>query len=78
MHTIHVAGFQTVAIFMQNGVSGKSTPAVESISDAVKDTPHKVCIRQQHILVLVHVLGENSEHTYIRAYDFGSLSLWFG
>lgn len=44
MVTIHVAGFQTVAIFMQNGEEEKSVAAVDVISDTVKDSPHKVCI----------------------------------
>jgi hypothetical protein len=39
---IHVAGFQTVAIFMQTGHLEKSVAAVEAISDAVKDSPNKV------------------------------------
>ena len=40
---IHVAGFQTVAIFMQTGELEKSTAAIASIDDIVKDSPHKVC-----------------------------------
>jgi hypothetical protein len=39
---IHVAGFQTVAIFMQTGHLEKSVAAVEAISDAVEDSPNKV------------------------------------
>jgi hypothetical protein len=41
---IHVAGFQTVAIFMQTGYLEKSVAAVDPISDAVKDSPNKVCV----------------------------------
>lgn len=44
MVTIHVAGFQTVAIFMQTGVQEKLVAAPDAISDIVKDSPHKVCI----------------------------------
>lgn len=43
MVTIYVAGFQTVAIFMQTGVAENSVAAVDRISDAVMDSPHKVC-----------------------------------
>lgn len=39
MVTIHVAGFQTVAIFMQTGGPDKS---VDAISDTVRDSSHKV------------------------------------
>lgn len=44
---IHVAGFQTVAIFMQSGTSEKTKAAGDSIvevaiSDIVKDSLHKV------------------------------------
>lgn len=44
MVTIHVAGFQTVAIFMQTGDLEKSAAAVDSISDIVEDSPNKACI----------------------------------
>lgn len=40
--TIHVAGFQTVAIFMQTGDLEKSMDAVDMVSDVVKDSPNKV------------------------------------
>lgn len=40
--TIHVAGFQTVAIFMQTGGPDKSMVAVDAISDIVRDSSHKV------------------------------------
>jgi hypothetical protein len=40
---IHVAGFQTVAIFMQTGELEKSAAAIDAIGDIVKDSPHKVC-----------------------------------
>ncbi|KAL0388387.1 UNVERIFIED_CONTAM: Splicing factor U2AF subunit [Sesamum radiatum] len=36
---IHVAGFQTVAIFMQTGLPDKSVVAVDSISGNVEDSP---------------------------------------
>lgn len=42
MVTIYVAGFQTVAIFMQTGNLDKSEPVVDTLSDVVKDTPNKV------------------------------------
>ncbi|KAK9289218.1 hypothetical protein L1049_017692 [Liquidambar formosana] len=42
--TIHVAGFQTVAIFMQTGVPEKSVASVDAISNTVKDSPHKIFI----------------------------------
>lgn len=45
MLTIHGAGFQTVAIFMQTGDPEKSVAAAESIetiSDVVNDSPNKV------------------------------------
>jgi hypothetical protein len=41
---IHVAGFQTVAIFMQTGHLEKAVAEVDPISDAVKDSPNKVCV----------------------------------
>ena len=44
MVTIHVAGFQTVAIFMQTGDSEKSTTAADTMSNVVKDSPNKVTI----------------------------------
>lgn len=45
MVTIHVAGFQTVAIFMQTGDDPeKSVAAAESVSNVVQDSHHKVCI----------------------------------
>lgn len=40
----HVAGFQTVAIFMQTGDLDKSVAVVNKISDVVEDSPNKVCI----------------------------------
>ena len=43
MVTIYVAGFQTVAIFMQTGDMEKSIAAVDTTSDVVKDSPNKVC-----------------------------------
>ena len=43
MVIIHVAGFQTVAIFMQTGELEKSAAAIDAIGDIVKDSPHKVC-----------------------------------
>lgn len=42
MLTIHGAGFQTVAIFMQTGDPDKSMAVLETISDVVKDSPNKV------------------------------------
>ena len=39
-----VAGFQTVAIFMQTGEPGKSDATVTTVSDIIKDSHHKVCI----------------------------------
>lgn len=45
MVTIHVAGFQTVAIFVQNGEEKSvAAAAADAISDTVKDSPHKVSI----------------------------------
>ncbi|KAF8392153.1 hypothetical protein HHK36_022495 [Tetracentron sinense] len=41
---IHVAGFQTVAIFMQTGVPEKSVASVYAISDVVKDSLHKIFV----------------------------------
>jgi len=42
---IHVAGFQTIAIFMQTGEPERSMDAtVTIISDVVIDSPHKVCM----------------------------------
>ncbi|CAL5416506.1 unnamed protein product [Camellia sinensis] len=37
-------GFQTVAIFMQTGGPDKSVAAVDSISDIVRDSPHKIFV----------------------------------
>jgi len=42
--TIHEAGFQTVAIFMQTGVPQKSVAAADRIDDTVEDSSYKVCI----------------------------------
>lgn len=42
MFIIHVAGFQTVAIFMQTGPD-KSLIAVDSVRNVVEDSPYKVC-----------------------------------
>ncbi|KAK2985197.1 hypothetical protein RJ640_010486 [Escallonia rubra] len=42
--TIPVAGFQKVAIFVQTGVPEKSVAATNSVSDIVKDSPHKIYI----------------------------------
>lgn len=44
---IHVAGFQTIAIFMQTGESERSVDAAvtNTISDVVVDSPDKVCVR---------------------------------
>lgn len=42
--TIHVAGFQTVALFMQSDEAEKLVASIDSISDIVKDSPHKVCM----------------------------------
>lgn len=39
---INVAGFQTVAIFMQTGDPERSVDAVDAISDVVMDSPNKV------------------------------------
>lgn len=44
MVIIHVAGFQTVAIFVQTGLDDKSMVAVDTVSDIVEDSPHKVFI----------------------------------
>jgi len=41
---IHVAGFQTIAIFMQTGEPERSMDATVTISDVVIDSPHKVCM----------------------------------
>ena len=48
-----VAGFQTVAIFMQTGEPEKSEATVNTVSDIVKDSHHKVCI---HNLSLCYTL----------------------
>ncbi|KAF8388259.1 hypothetical protein HHK36_026925 [Tetracentron sinense] len=40
----HSKGFQTVAIFMQTGIPEKSVAAVDSVSDVVKDSPHKIFV----------------------------------
>lgn len=45
MLTIHGAGFQTVAIFMQTGdpkISVAAAESIETISDVVNDSPNKV------------------------------------
>lgn len=42
MVIIHVAGFQTVAIFMQTGVPNKSVDTNDKISSTVEDSIHKV------------------------------------
>ena len=47
MVIIHVAGFQTVAIFMQTGDLERSIDAdvTKTVSDIVIDSPDKVCDR---------------------------------
>ncbi|KAG8369893.1 hypothetical protein BUALT_Bualt14G0060800 [Buddleja alternifolia] len=40
----HVAGFQTVAIFMQTGLPDKLVVAVDSTSSIVEDSPHKIFV----------------------------------
>ncbi|GJT31490.1 splicing factor U2af large subunit B [Tanacetum coccineum] len=42
--TIHVAGFQTVAIFMQTGVSEKPVAGAVSVRNVVEDSPNKIFI----------------------------------
>lgn len=42
MVTIHEAGFQTVAIFMQSGELEKKEPATSALSDNVDDSSNKV------------------------------------
>lgn len=44
MVIIHVAGFQTVAIFVQTGVPQKSVAAADRIDNTVEDSSYKVCI----------------------------------
>lgn len=44
MVTIHVAGFQTVAIFMQTRIPEKPATTAAAISDVVNDSQHKVII----------------------------------
>jgi splicing factor U2AF subunit len=44
MVTIHEAGFQTVAIFMQNGELEKKEPAANAVSDNVEDSSNKIFI----------------------------------
>ncbi|KAK6161238.1 hypothetical protein DH2020_004619 [Rehmannia glutinosa] len=51
-------GFQTVAIFMQTGLSDKSVVAVDSISDVVEDSPHKIFIGGISKLISSKVLLE--------------------
>ena len=49
MVIIHVAGFQTIAIFMQTGEPEKSVDAAVTISDVVIDSPDKVCMENNLI-----------------------------
>lgn len=45
--TIYVAGFQTVAIFMQTGVSEKPVAGAVSVRNIVEDSSNKVCFNHQ-------------------------------
>lgn len=52
MVTIHEAGFQTVAIFMQNGELEKKEPATNAVSDNVEDSSNKVQIMNLNLLLM--------------------------
>lgn len=52
MVTIHEAGFQTVAIFMQNGELEKKEPAKNAVSDNVEDSSNKVEIIALNLLLM--------------------------
>lgn len=51
MVTIHEAGFQTVAIFMQSGELEKKEPATNALSDDVEDSSNKVEIDALNLFV---------------------------
>lgn len=53
MVTIHVAGFQTVTIFMQTGDMAKSMTAADTMSDMVKNSPNKVRM-ESNIIKLIY------------------------
>lgn len=57
MVTIHEAGFQTVAIFMQSGELEKKEPATNALSDDVEDSSNKVEIDALNLLRLT--VGKN-------------------
>lgn len=56
MVIIHVAGFQTVAIFMQTGVPDKSADANFTFSDTVEDSSHKVCCKTFSLIMIVDTI----------------------
>lgn len=53
MVIIHVAGFQTIAIFMQTGEPERSVDVAVAISDVVIDSPNKVCLQNNLELLIV-------------------------
>ncbi|KAF6156229.1 hypothetical protein GIB67_030232 [Kingdonia uniflora] len=64
-------GFQTVAIFMQNGVQEKSMAAVDKISDIVENSPHKIFIGGISEALSSNMLMEiASAFGILRAYRF--------
>ncbi|KAI8561714.1 hypothetical protein RHMOL_Rhmol04G0362200 [Rhododendron molle] len=67
--TIHVAGFQIVAIFMQTGGPEKS---VDAISDTVRDSSHKIFIGGISKAMSPEMLKEIvSAFGILKAYPFG-------
>ncbi|CAH8277302.1 unnamed protein product [Arabidopsis lyrata] len=72
MVTIHEAGFQTVAIFMQSGELAKKEPATNAISDNVKDSSNKIfiggfpkSISSEMLMEIVSVFGPLKAYRFV-------------
>jgi hypothetical protein len=76
MVTIHEAGFQTVAIFMQNGELEKKEPAANAVSDNVEDSSNKIfiggfskAISSEMLMEIVSVFGPLKAYRFVSNND---------
>ncbi|CAH2059598.1 unnamed protein product [Thlaspi arvense] len=72
MLTIHEAGFQTVAIFMQSGELEKKEPATNALSDSVEDSSNKIfiggfpkAISSEMLMEIVSVFGPLKAYRFV-------------
>lgn len=83
MVIIHVAGFQTIAIFMQTGEPARSVDVAVSISDVVIDSPHKVCMQNNNFTFMCKCQSECLGCTFLlhawlnRTYSFHCMASSF-